>query len=79
MDPKKIKWIAIAKDGAHGQIAAIENTLQPESTQNNLNILWGNYAGGASLCQSPNNDKGMMNHTLFKASSFHYGSVLEPL
>jgi hypothetical protein len=75
------KYAAIAQDGAYGQIKAIETTLHPYTKENNLDIFWAKYAGGASLSQSPN-DKGMMHstlHTLFKSTSFHYGNALEPV
>jgi hypothetical protein len=62
------------------QIRAIEESLQPWSVEHSLNITWGKYAAGASLCQSPN-DKGMMHsilHKLFKSSKYKYGDYIEP-
>ncbi len=76
----RYQFIAVAQDGANGQIKAIENTLFPWTEENNMDILWVKYAGGASLSQSPN-DKGMMHSTLhshFKSPNFHYGCAPEP-
>ena len=80
IDKEKFKEIAIAQDGALGQIRAIENFLQPRCAKDDLNIIWAKYAAGSSLCQSPN-DKGVMHanlHKLFKSSKYRYETVADP-
>ena len=74
------QYIAIAQDGATGQIKAIENSLHQLCEDENQKIIWAKYAAGASLSQSPN-DKGVMHHTLhtlFKSVSFKNEDMIEP-
>ena len=55
---EKYKYLCIAFDGDHPQIAATEHTLIPRSISKNLVFL--KWAGGCSMTQSPNdNNRGM--------------------
>lgn len=70
-DDNPYKYIAIFQDGAIGQIRAIEHTLLQYCDDNNMNIIFGKYAAGTSLTESPN-DHGIMHallHKFFKSSS----------
>lgn len=80
-DAEKFNNIAMACDGAYGQITAIIDMLHPRSVRKGHNIAWLKYAGGCSLVQSAN-DKGACHrtlHNLFKSTHFKYEDVTEPL
>jgi hypothetical protein len=79
-EKEKYKYIAVVQDGALRQIRAIENHLHPWSEEHDQNIIFGKYAAGGSIYQSPN-DKGKMHsmlHQLFKSSKFRYEDFVGP-
>ena len=73
------RYIAILQDGAIPQINAIKNHLEPYCKEKNKDIIWGKYAAGTSLTQSPN-DKGAMHvslHRLLRSNDFNYRDIPE--
>jgi hypothetical protein len=78
---EKFKYICIAFDGDHPQIAATERFLIPRSISKKQDLVFAKWAGGCSMTQSPNdNNRGM--HPVLKKiygdSKFRYDSIADP-
>jgi hypothetical protein len=72
---KKFAWIALACDGAAGQVHALLDDLNSKYIESGENIIMVKYAAGCSMTQSAN-DVGKMHqilHEAFKSPSFRYG------
>ena len=78
---EKFKYVCIAFDGDHPQIAATERFLIPRSILKKQDLVFAKWAGGCSMTQSPNdNNRGM--HPVLKKiygdSKFRYDSIADP-
>ena len=73
--------IALACDGAYGQIKAIEDVLYSYCLQKRHNILSCKYAGGCSLVQSSydNGHCHSLFHSNFSSSKFKYHDIADPI
>ena len=83
MDATTITYdkMALACDGAYGQIKAIKDVLYSYCLQKRHSILWCQYAGGCSLVQS-SNDNGHSHsllHSNFSSSKFKYHDIADPI
>ena len=77
----KYKYVCIAFDGDHPQIAATEQTLIPRSISKNQNLVFLKWAGGCSMTQSPNDNNRGMHPVLKKVygdSKYRYGVIADP-
>ena len=78
---EKYKYLCIAFDGDHPQIAATEHTLIPRSISKNQNLVFLKWAGGCSMTQSPNDNNRGMHPVLKKVygdSKYRYGVIADP-
>ena len=78
----KHKYLCIAFDGDHPQIAATERHLVPRSFEKDQDLVFFKWAGGCSMTQSLNDNNRGMHPVLKKTygdSKFRYDAVADPL
>jgi hypothetical protein len=77
---EQYRCIAIAADGAFGQVNAINTQLYDKVIKNGLDIFYAKYAAGCSMIQQAN-DTGQMHRVLkllFHSKKFRYDPVANP-